>query len=101
MNKKENENVVDAEIVDMNESTEMVVNKQEEGKKKGKKLLDRVKDIADSKPAKIAGGILLFVGGVVTGFCGANAAAKANSKDDFITVDIDKEVPDNDDSPQE
>ena len=87
MNKKEMENVVDAEVVDMNESTEMaVVDKQEEGKK-GKKLLDRVKDFADSKPAKIAGGILLFAGGVIAGFCGANGAAKANSKDDFITVD--------------
>ena len=100
MNKKEMENVVDAEVVDVNESTEMaVVDKQEEGKK-GKKLLDRVKEIAESKPAKIAGKVLLFAGGVFTGFLGANAAAKANSKDDFITVDIDKEVPDND-SPQE
>lgn len=97
--KKEMENIVDGEVVDVNESTE-IVDKQE-GEKKGKKLLDRAKKIAGSKPAKIAGGILLFLGGIVTGVCGSNAAAKANSKDDFITMDIDKEIPDNDDSSQE
>ena len=103
--KKENENVENIEeVVTNEETTEMAVvdDPKQKGAEIGKKIADGAKKAWNSKPMKVVKTVGLIGIGVIGGLCLGKAAAKdGNSSngsdetlDDFITVDIDKEVPD-------
>jgi hypothetical protein len=96
--------IIDAEVkevVETQETTEVAtVDAKQKGAEIGHKIKEGFKKAWNSKPAKVAkAGVLIGVG-VIGGLCLGKAASKDSSNngvdDDFYTVDIDKEVPDND-----
>lgn len=101
---KETKEIIDAEVeeVGTQETTEVTtVDAKEKGAEIGKKIKEGAKKAWNSKPAKVVKTVALIGVGVIGGLCLGKAASKDNSNDngvddDFYTVDIDKEVPDND-----
>ena len=100
---KETKEIIDAEVkeVETQETTEVTtVDAKQKGAEIGQKIKEGFKKAWNSKPAKVAkAGVLIGVG-AIGALCLNKAASKDRSNngvgDDFYTVDIDKEVPDND-----
>ena len=95
--------IIDAEVneVETQETTKVVtVDAKEKGAEIGKKIKEGAKKAWYSKPAKVVKTVALIGVGVIGGLCLGKAASKDSNDngvdDDFYTVDIDKEVPDND-----
>jgi len=100
---KETKEIIDAEVkeVETQETTEVAtVDAKQKGVEIGHKIKEGLKKGWNSKPAKVAKAVVLIGVGAIGALCLNKAASKDRSNngvdDDFYTVDIDKEVPDND-----
>ena len=95
--------IIDAEVkeVETQETTEVAtVDAKQKGVEIGHKIKEGLKKGWNSKPAKVAKAVVLIGVGAIGALCLNKAASKDRSNngvdDDFYTVDIDNEVPDND-----